>query len=74
MQQLNTIRHHYRVERKEIAYLRFIFEAHDGLAVITTEDRETGIISVNTAPGREAEVEHLISGLKREIMIEPIVG
>ena len=39
-----TIKRYYRVDRREIAFLRFIFEAYDGLAVLETLDPEAGSI------------------------------
>lgn len=61
---------YYRVERKDISFLKFIFEAYDGIAVITTVDRPKGIIMFRIPPGCENDVEMVIKGLKKEIVIE----
>lgn len=60
---------YYRVERRNIAFLKFIFEAYDGIAVITTVDRPKGIITFRIPPGCENDVETVMQGLKKEIMI-----
>jgi len=69
---LKTTRQYYRINRRDISFLRFIFEAYDGLAVISTVDPQQGIISVTTAPGCRHETEAIILGLKDEIMIEKV--
>ncbi len=66
-----TIKQHYRVDRREIAFIRFIIEAYDGLAIVTTLDPETGLIEFQIAPGCEQDVEMILQDLKRNIMLEP---
>ena len=66
-----TIKQHYRVDRREIAFIRFIIEAYDGLAIVTTLDPETGLIEFQIAPGCEQDVEMILQDLKRNIMMEP---
>ena len=66
-----TIKRHYRVDRREIAFLRFIFEAYDGLAIIETLEPEAGIIVFHISPGCEDDVELILQDLKKDIMMEP---
>ncbi len=66
-----TTKRYYRVDRREIAFLRFIFEAYDGLAIIETLDPEAGIIVFHISPGCECDVEVILQDLKRDIMMEP---
>ncbi len=68
---METIKKYYRVERSQIAYLRFIFEAYDGLANITTLDAALGMIVLRIAPGRESTAKAVISDLQKTILIEP---
>ena len=63
---------YYRVDRREISFLRFIFEAYDGLAVLETLDPEAGYICFHIAPGCEDEVDILLEDLKNDIMLEPV--
>ena len=67
---LETIKRYYRVDRREIAFLRFILEAYDGIAVLRTQDRELGLIVLDIAPGCEAEVDLILRDLKHDILIE----
>jgi Domain of unknown function (DUF4911) len=61
----------YRVDRREIAYLKFILEAYDGLAVVSTLDPQAGIIVLHISPGCETDVETILQDLTREILMEP---
>ena len=65
-----TIKRYYRIDRREIAFLRFVFEAYDGLAMIETINPESGLIVFHIAPGCEAEVDMILSDLKADIMME----
>ena len=65
-----TVKRYYRVDRCDIAYLRFIFEAYDGLAIIETLNPESGVIVFYIAPGCETDVDMVLTDLKADIMIE----
>ena len=65
-----TIKRYYRVDRHKIAYLRFVFEAYDGLAMIETLNPESGVIVFYIAPGCESDVDMILADLKSDIMME----
>ena len=65
-----TIKRYYRVDRRKIAYLRFVFEAYEGLAIIETLDPESGVIVFYIAPGCESDVDMILKDLKDDIMME----
>ncbi|MBL0716977.1 MAG: DUF4911 domain-containing protein [Desulfosarcina sp.] len=71
-QTLKTIQKYFRIDRKEICFLKFIIEAYDGIAVLTTIDPVKGIVVINIAPGCEQEVEMIIKDLGKTIMIESL--
>lgn len=64
---------YYRVERKNISFIKFIFEAYDGIAVITTVDRPKGIIMFRIPPGCENDVDMVLSDLGKKMMIEEYI-
>ena len=66
-----TTKKYFRVDRKDIAYLRFIFEAYDGVAVVRTIDPDAGVIVLHIPPGCEADVERILQNLKEDMIIEP---
>ncbi len=67
-----TIRRCYRVDRREIAFLRFAFEACDGIATLTTLDPASGRVAIDVAPGCQAEVDEILHGLTDRIRMEPM--
>lgn len=69
---IESIKKYYRIDRREISFLKFILEAYDGLAVMTTVDSKKGIVVINIAPGCEADVKMILQDLKQNVMIEDI--
>lgn len=67
---MDITKKYYRIERKDIAFLKFIIEAYDGIGIITTVDRPKGIVMFRIPPGCENDVETVLQGLKNEIVIE----
>ena len=57
------------MDRREIAFIKFIFEAYDGIAGIRTTDPARGIIKLHIAPGCQEQVEQVLEDLKKEILI-----
>ena len=68
---LYTIQKYYRVDRREIGFLRFILEGYDGIALLRTVDARSGLIALHIAPGCETDVETVLREMKREFLIEP---
>jgi hypothetical protein len=69
---LETIKKYYRIERKEICFIKFIFEAYDGIAMLTTLDSDSGIVMFHVAPGCEDDVKMILQDLQNDIMIEEL--
>jgi hypothetical protein len=57
------------VDRREIVFIKFIFEAYDGIAGMRTIDPARGIIKLHIAPGCEEQVVRILQDLKKEILI-----
>lgn len=70
---MKTIIKHLRVDRREICFLKFILEAYDGIATLTTVDAQQGIVMLRIAPGCEGDVEGVLQDLKKDIIIEDFV-
>jgi len=56
----------FRVDRKEIHYIRYTLESYDGMAVVRTLDPRAGLIEVTIAPGCETEVRELVDALREQ--------
>lgn len=67
---MKTMQKQYRVDRRQISFIKFIVEAYEGLASMTTIDREIGVLRFCIAPGCEKEFDDLIQELGKEMMIE----
>lgn len=68
---MKTKKLYYRIDRREISFLRFILEAYEGIAVLTTIDAHTGFVVIHAAPGCENDVKLIIQDLQQNILIEP---
>lgn len=69
---METLKKYLRVDRREICFLKFIFEAYDGIATLTTIDPYLGTIRLHIAPGCGEEVNGILKDLKKDIMIEDV--
>lgn len=72
MKTVQTIKKIFRVKRAQIAYLRFIFEAYDGVANITTLDASKGTIAINIAPHRLKTALTVIEDMSKNMLIEEL--
>ena len=70
---MKTIKKILRVDRREICFLKFILEAYDGIASMTTIDAHQGIVMLGIAPGCEDDVEAVLQDLKKDIIIDDSV-
>ena len=62
----------YRVDPYEIHYLKFILEAYDGLATLTTLDPQAGVVQLAVPPGSSRSLEALMEALRQELKLERV--
>lgn len=67
---METLKKYYRIDRRNISFLRFIFEGYDGIALVTTINADQGVIKLSIAPGCMEEVGSVLNKLKKTILIE----
>ncbi len=60
------------VEKNRIGFLKFIFEAYEGLAVITTLNAKKGYIRFAIAPDCIEETLVILNDLKKDIIINEV--
>ena len=65
-------RQYYRIDRRQIAFLRFILEAYDGLAAMQTLDPKRGDVVIYIARGCWDDVNGILNDLRKTILMEPI--
>ena len=69
---METVCKRLRIDRKEVYFLKYVLEACDGIAVLSTEDTAAGIVSLAIAPGCVDEVEIILNNLRETLMIEEL--
>ena len=62
----------FQVDKETIAYLKFILEGYEGLAVLKTLDARQGLVSVHIAPGAEEDIKLILDDLAREISLSRV--
>lgn len=55
------------IDRRKIAWLRFVVESYEGLALVRSVDPASGRVVLLVAPGAEGEVAGLLAELKAEL-------
>ena len=59
-----------RVDKNNIGYIRWLLEAHDGMATPTTRDGTEDILDLLIAPDFEADFDAFLAALAEEIPVE----
>ena len=61
---METTRQVFRVDRREINYLRVTIESYDGMAVVSTVDPQEATIELQVSPGCEGILAELLRSLR----------
>ncbi len=69
---MNTIHKEYRVDKTKIGFIRFIFEAHEGVAIATTLNPQKGHIRLAISPDRLETAELIVQDLKKDFMFDEV--
>jgi polyisoprenoid-binding protein YceI len=62
----------YRVDKTRIGFIKFIFEAHEGVAVATTLDPKTGHIRLAIAPDRIDTAQRIVEDLRKDFLFDEV--
>ena len=63
---MQTIRHIFRVDRRDINYLRTTIESYDGMAVVSTLDPGKAYLEIRISPGCEQLISEVLDSLREE--------
>lgn len=63
---METNKHIFRVDRRDINYLRVTIESYDGMGVVRTIDPQAALIEVQVAPGCEDFFSELVNSLVKD--------
>ncbi|MCD4718931.1 MAG: DUF4911 domain-containing protein [Desulfobacula sp.] len=69
---MKTVYKEYRVDKTRIGFIRFIFEAYEGVAVATTLDAKNGHIRLAIAPDRMESAQMIVEELKKDFMFNEV--
>lgn len=67
---MQTLVKEYIVDKTRIGFIRFIFEAHEGVAVVTTIDPKAGHIRLSIAPDRVDTAIRVVEDLKKDFCFD----
>jgi hypothetical protein len=70
----STVKRYYRVDRRQIHFLKFILEGYDGIAMVRTLDPPAGLVVLHIGPGCQSVVDMIVQDLQREIRIERLAS
>jgi len=68
----NIIKKYLKLRRKDISYLKFIFEGYEGMCTQTTIDSTTAIVTLTVLPDFISETNRLLYALRAEIAFHEI--
>ena len=63
---------YFRVDRRDLAYMKFILEAYEGLVVLSTVTREEAVVRVAYPHFSAADADALLKALAEEIAITEV--
>ena len=63
---------YFKVNRRDMVYLKFVLEAYEGMNVMSTVDNAAGIIRILIMPGFEEDMAGLLDELGRQVSMEPV--
>jgi Domain of unknown function (DUF4911) len=69
---MKTIQKKYRVDRKKIGFIKFIFEAYEGIAVVSTIDPKKNLLMLSIAPDLLEESDMIVGDLRKDFLFEEV--
>ena len=67
-----TTRCWYEVDRRQISYLKFILEAYDNVAVVSTLDAGRAVVEIAIASGCETLVKGIMHEMASAFAVNPV--
>jgi hypothetical protein len=67
-----VISRYFKVNRRDMVFLKFILEAYEGMNVMSTVDNAVGIIRIVIMPGFEDDMDALLLDLGTQVAMEPV--
>lgn len=61
-----------KLKRKDIAYVKFLFEGYEGLGIVTTIDNSEAVIEISMMPDFVSDINEILDALREEIMFQEV--
>lgn len=61
---------YFRVERRDLVYLKFITEAYEGMSTLSTVEKSGAVVSLTYPLHFSADMEALAAALSKDIALE----
>ncbi len=74
MQERDVITRNLRLDRRDIAYVKYILEGYEGLVTVTTIDKSEAVVQLSIVPDFTSDVDGILEALKGEIDMCEIGG
>jgi hypothetical protein len=69
----NDVIRYFRVDRRDLVYLKFILEAYEGMSTLTTVQREGVIVRLTVPTGFATDMQELLAAVSAEIPLQETV-
>ncbi|MDO9528671.1 MAG: DUF4911 domain-containing protein [Syntrophales bacterium] len=56
-----------KLNRKDISYMQFLIESYEGLATVTTVDKNVAIIKLSIMPDSVSDVDKILDSIRKEV-------
>lgn len=63
---------YFKVERRDLVYLKFILEAYEGMSTLSTVEPREGIVRLSIPSGFEADLQGIIAALGADMEIHEV--
>ena len=64
-----SLTRYFRVDRREMVFLKFILEAYEGMSTLSTFDNRAGIVQLTVPSGFADDMAGLIEAISGEISL-----
>jgi len=64
---------YFRVDRRDLVFLKFILEAYEGMSTLTTVKREGAIVRLTIPAGFAADLQALLAAIAADIELQETV-
>ena len=61
-----------KLKRKDIAYIKFLFEGYEGLGIVTTIDNRKSLVELSIMPDYINDVIGILDSIQNEIKFQEV--